>query len=575
MEHNVLMTPWGETLDKQNILKEYPRPQMVRDSYENLNGVWECSFTQSMDAPGTWQEILVPFSPEAPLSGVGRTLMPDEVLWYRRQLPEMAGNKGDRVLLHFGAVDQEATVYVGGKEVAHHMGGYTPFSADITDALHPGGKNELLVCVRDDTDASWHSRGKQTMKRGNIWYTPQSGIWQTVWMERVPACYITSLKITPLFAQRSVQITVNTNTPAPCTIVFDGHEFPVKSGKPITIRPEEFHPWTPETPYLYDFSAKAGEDEVKSYFAIRSVEVMKDEKGVKRIFLNGRPYFQTGMLDQGYWPDGLYTAPSDEALIHDIKTAKDMGFNMLRKHIKIEPLRWYYHCDRLGMLVWQDMINGGRKDYNRLIIQLPLITGHSVNDKLYTLFRRQDAEGREEYYRELEEMIVHLYNCPSIVMWVPFNEGWGQFDAREAVRRIEELDETRTIDHASGWNDQGIGDFKSLHVYFMKYRFKPDKKKRSVILTEFGGYTCAVEGHVFNDEAFGYKKTSDLSELMRQVTRLYEEEIIPAKEKGLSATVYTQVSDVEDEVNGVMTYDRKVTKFDVQQMAQINAKLAD
>ena len=282
------------------------------------------------------------------------------------------------------------------------------------------------------------------------------------------------------------------------------------------------------------------------------------------------------MLDQGYWPDGLYTAPSDEALIYDIQLAKDMGFNMLRKHIKIEPLRWYYHCDRLGMLVWQDMINGGRKDYNMLVITSPLLTGISVKDSHYSWFKRQDAEGRAEYYAELEEMIRHLYNCPSIVMWVPFNEGWGQFDAKEAVRRIQALDTTRTIDHASGWHDQGIGDFKSLHVYFKPYKFSEDKLKRCEILTEFGGYSFPVEGHLFNTEkAFGYKKIASLDELAQAYRKLYEDEIIPVKEKGLSATVYTQVSDVEDEINGIVTYDRKVVKFNPAFMRAIHFQLPD
>ena len=569
-----LMTPWGEKLDRENVLKEYPRPQMVRDSYENLNGTWDCSFTAEGEKPGTWQPILVPFSPEAPLSGVGRMLQPGEYLWYRRALPKMDA-QGGRILLHFGAVDQQADVYVNGQKVAYHMGGYTPFSADITAAL-TDGENELLVRVQDDTDTSWHSRGKQRTKRGNIWYTPQSGIWQTVWMERVPAVYVTGLHITPLFDRKSAQIIVSTNEPAEVSVCFEGEVHRARSGEKIVVTPKEFMPWTPDTPHLYDFAAACGEDSVRSYFALRSVCVKEDDRGVKRLHLNGQPYFHVGMLDQGYWPDGLYTAPSDEALIYDIQLAKDMGFNMLRKHIKIEPLRWYYHCDRLGMLVWQDMINGGRKDYNMLVITSPLFTGISVKDSHYSWFKRQDAEGRAEYYAELEEMIRHLYNCPSIVMWVPFNEGWGQFDAKEAVRRIQALDTTRTIDHASGWHDQGIGDFKSLHVYFKPYKFSEDKLKRCEILTEFGGYSFPVEGHLFNTEkAFGYKKIASLDELAQAYRKLYEDEIIPVKEKGLSATVYTQVSDVEDEINGIVTYDRKVVKFNPAFMRAIHFQLQD
>ena len=569
-----LTTVWGENLDPQNVLKEYPRPQMVRASYENLNGYWDCSFSQNGNKPGDWQQILVPFSPEAPLSGVGRMLKPGEYLWYRRLLPDMKPD-GGRILLHFGAVDQQADVYINGKKVVSHMGGYTPFSADITDVLSDGA-NELLVRVQDDTDASWHSRGKQKTERGNIWYTPQSGICQTVWMEHVPASYIVGLHITPLFDKKSAQIIVHTNAPAPVSILFEGKTYSAQSGEPIIITPQQFNPWTPDTPHLYDFAACCGEDSVKSYFALRSVCVKEDDKGIKRLHLNGKPFFHVGMLDQGYWPDGLYTAPSDEALIYDIQLAKDMGFNMLRKHIKIEPLRWYYHCDRLGMLVWQDMINGGRKGYNPLVIIAPLFTGLALKDSHYSWFKRQDAEGRAEYYAELDEMIRHLYNCPSIVMWVPFNEGWGQFDAAEAVRRIQALDTTRTIDHASGWHDQGIGDFKSLHVYFKPYKFSDDKKKRCEILTEFGGYSFPVEGHLFNTEkAFGYKKITSLDDLAAAYKKLYEDEIIPVKERGLSATVYTQVSDVEDEINGVVTYDRKVVKFNPAIMRAIHFQLQD
>ena len=574
MEQTKLTTVWGENLDPQNVLREYPRPQMVRDSYENLNGYWDCSFTAEGEKPQTWQKILVPFSPEAPLSGVNRMLQANEVLWYRRSLPDMKAD-GGRVLLHVGAVDQQAEVYVNGTKVAQHMGGYTPFSADITDALAEG-ENELLVRVVDDSDNSWHSRGKQKTARGNIWYTPQSGIWQTVWMERVPANYITGLHITPLFDQKACQVVVNTFAPAAVSIAFEGKTYAACSGEAVIITPETFMPWSPDDPHLYDFEAASGEDSVKSYFALRSVEVREDGQGIKRLHLNGKPYFHVGMLDQGYWPDGLYTAPSDEALIYDIQLAKDLGFNMLRKHIKIEPLRWYYHCDRLGMLVWQDMINGGRKDYNKFVIIAPLFTGLALKDSHYSWFKRQDAEGRAEYYAELDEMIRHLYNCPSIVMWVPFNEGWGQFDAAEAVRRIQALDTTRTIDHASGWHDQGIGDFKSLHVYFKPYKFSEDKKKRCEILTEFGGYSFPVEGHLFNTEkAFGYKKIASLDDLAAAYRKLYEEEIIPVKARGLSATVYTQVSDVEDEINGVVTYDRKVVKFNPAFMRAIHFQLQD
>ena len=567
-----LTTVWGEQIDPQAVLTEYPRPQMARASYVNLNGYWDCAFARVGEAPTAWQRILVPFSPEAPLSGVGRALARDEMLWYRRALPDVPGS-GGRVLLHFGAVDQQAEVYVSGVPVARHAGGYTPFSADITDAM-TDGERELTVCVRDETDAAWHSRGKQRTKRGGIWYTPQSGIWQTVWMERVPDVYITSLEITPCLEEKACRIVVKTNVSAPVCVTFEGRTHEARSGEAVTLVPEAFLPWSPESPHLYAFTAACGEDCVESYFALRSVAVRADAQGVARLFLNGRPYFQTGLLDQGYWPDGLYTAPSDAAMIHDIRTARDMGFNMLRKHIKVEPLRWYYHCDRLGMLVWQDMVNGGRRE-NPLIITAPLVTGVHLRDHHYAWFGRQDAQGRAAYYAELEETVRHLYNSPCVVLWVPFNEGWGQFDAAEAVRRIRALDATRVIDHASGWHDQGIGTLKSEHVYFRRYRFRPDRRGRCVVLSEFGGYTCALAGHVWGGKTFGYKKNASRQELFAQLRRLYEEEIIPARTQGLAAAVYTQVSDVEDEVNGMMTYDRRVTKVACAEMAAINARLRD
>ena len=333
-----------------------------------------------------------------------------------------------------------------------------------------------------------------------------------------------------------------------------------------------FHAWSPEDPYLYDLSLEAGEDRVESYFAMRSFAVRQDGDGLMRLFLNGRPYFHTGVLDQGYWPDGLYTAPSDAAMVNDIEQMKRMGFNMLRKHIKIEPLRWYYHCDRLGMLVWQDMPNGGG-DYLPLTISAPLITGRHRDDHDYVRFAREDAAGRREFLQELEEMIEHLYNCPCIAMWVPFNEGWGQFDARETAERIRALDLTRTVDHASGWHDQGAGDVKSLHVYFRAYRHKQYSGSRAVVLSEFGGYNHRVNGHAYSKKDFGYRRYKTPEALCFAVQDLYIRQIIPAAARGLSAAVYTQLSDVEDELNGLMTYDRAVVKMDVQAMRDLNEAL--
>lgn len=558
-----MLTCWGEKLDKNNVLSEYPRPQMRRSSFINLNGEWDYSFTRAGEKqPERWEgKILVPFSPECELSGVGRSLQPDEYLWYRRDWakPDTSG----RVILHFGAVDQSCTVYINGLRAFRHIGGYLPFEFDATGFLQKE-LNEISVCVRDISDTGYHSRGKQRTKRGGIWYTPQSGIWQTVWAECIPKDCIKKLRITPDFDKACVDISADTVGEGHGQVIFDGRSYPL----PAHIEIPDFEAWNPENPKLYDFSVVYGEDRVDSYFAMRKFSLEKDKKGVKRLFLNGKPYFHNGLLDQGYWSDGMYTAPSDEALIFDIQTAKDMGFNMLRKHIKIEPLRWYYHCDRLGMLVWQDMINGGG-EYDPVVISAPLVTGIHLSDKQHKLFARDDLEGRVQYETELNEMVDLLYNCPCIAMWVPFNEGWGQFDAKRIAEKLALKDPTRTVDHASGWHDQKCGDTKSLHVYFKKYVFKPDKLGRAVLLSEFGGYNLRIDGHSFSAKDFGYKRAKSEKDYKKELEKLYSEQIRPAYEQGLSAAVYTQLTDVEDEVNGLITYDRKVVKLSPETIKNI------
>ena len=550
-----MLTPWGEKLDKNNILPEYPRPQMRRESFYNLNGEWDYAITPAnTKQPTKWDgKILVPFSPECELSGVGRSLKPDECLWYRREWvkPECDG----RILLHFGAVDQSCTVFINGLRAWRHIGGYLPFEFDATGFLKKG-VNEISLSVRDLSDTSYHSRGKQKTKRGGIWYTPQSGIWQTVWAECVPTDCIKALKITPDYDKACVEVIADTVGDKKGFAEFDGKLYPLPAKIPVP----DFEPWSPEHPKLYDFSVRYGDDKVDSYFAMRKFSVEADASGVKRLFLNGKPYFHNGLLDQGYWSDGLYTAPSDEALIFDIQTAKDMGFNMLRKHIKIEPLRWYYHCDRLGMLVWQDMVNGGG-EYDPLIVSAPLVTGIHLSDRHYKRFGRDDVEGRARYETELNEMVSLLYNSPCVAMWVPFNEGWGQFDAARIAAKLREADPTRTVDHASGWHDHKTGDIKSLHVYFKKYKFEPDKLGRAVLLSEFGGYNHAVKGHCLSEKDFGYKKLKSEKALTEALRKLYDNEIRPAYRQGLAAAVYTQLTDVEDEVNGFITFDRKVVKI--------------
>ncbi len=557
-----------------NALQEYPRPQMVRESYVNLNGLWQAAFVNQADKmPQSFDcTINVPFSPECKMSGVMRALEADEFLWYRREIV-LPKYENCRVLLHFGAVDRECEAFINGKSVGAHVGGYNAFYFDITDALD-GNSAILTVRVSDNTDASEHSRGKQRTKRGGIWYTPQSGIWQTVWLEVVPQNYIKSVKTTPLYDDGKVDFFVETDSGAPCTVILGGKEYRAQSLEHFEIKMPDFTPWSPENPHLYNYQLVCGKDKISGYFAMRKFSVDTDENGVKRLFLNNKPYFHTGLLDQGYWQDSLYTPPSDEAMVFDIQLAKSMGFNMLRKHIKVEPMRWYYHCDRLGMLVWQDMVSGGGK-YNVAAISAPLVTDIHVKDNKYKFFARNDKTCRDAYYSELAEMINQLYSCPCIAMWVPFNEGWGQFDAAKACDLILSIDKTRTIDHASGWHDQKIGDFRSWHVYFRPYKFKRDRLGRAVILTEFGGYNLRVDGHAFNDKNFGYKGYENSEKLLEAFKKLYETEIIPAKKKGLCAAVYTQLSDVEDELNGIVTYDREVVKLPAEEIAAINLRLKE
>lgn len=578
-----MLTPWGEALDREHPLPEYPRPQLRRNSYLNLNGIWEYAITKTAEKPAAMQgEIVVPFSPETPLSGVGHILQPDEYLWYRRSVTLPEGFfQGGRLLLHFGAVDQCCTVWVNGQEAGSHTGGYLPFALDVTELIE-GDAFTLELRVTDPTDTGSLSRGKQRLKNTGIWYTPQSGIWQTVWMECVPENYLRSLRITPKLEENAVHIRLEADDPAMAavTICRDGGiiaegQTDENGESTLTIPAEELRLWSPEDPFLYDVSiVLPGGDRVESYFGMRAFGIGRDEKGLPRLLLNGKPYFQNGLLDQGYWSDGYYTAPSDEALIHDIAEMKRLGFNMLRKHIKVEPLRWYYHCDRLGMLVWQDMMNGG-ESYSPLSIYVFSNLGLRVKDDRYRYFSRSDEAGRTHYYEELGQMIDLLYNTVSLALWVPFNEGWGQFDALKAAEFIRKRDDTRPIDHASGWYDQGGGDIKSIHWYFRPYHHKqPPKEQRPICLTEYGGYNCAVPGHCWGEGAeFGYKKIADPAEFNRAFQKLMEEQIIPAKERGLAAAVYTQVSDVEGERNGLLTYDRKVCKANEAIFRAMNAKL--
>lgn len=581
MNHQ-LFTKWRKTLDTDKPLQEYPRPQMVRSSYLNLNGCWDYAINSVEEAPKQYDgKILVPFSPEAFLSGVHRQTKPDEFLHYKKEIEIPEGFMSDLVLLHFGAVDQVCKVFINGIAAEKHEGGYLPFSIDITEYLTEG-VNVLTLIVKDYSDSSYFSRGKQTLKREGMWYTAQSGIWQTVWMESVPKCYVKHLKLDPNYDKGTITFKVFGNSRVKEDVrvrIFDGEEKITSAcfttGERYEIQIPDFKSWSPESPHLYDAEVVMGEDSVRTYFAMRKFSVEKDDKGILRFMLNNKPYFHNGLLDQGYWPDGLYTAPTDEALRYDIVKMKELGFNMIRKHIKVEPARWYYHCDKIGMLVWQDMVNGGSKYHMRFTCIMPNLWmpfGRLVKDNKYRAFFRREKAGRQQYYKELREMIAHLYNIPSIAVWVPFNEGWGQFDAVKATAKVKEMDTSRLVDEASGWFDQGGGDMYSIHNYWRRLTVKP-KKDRVVALTEYGGYSQRIEAHSFCSEVYGYRIYNTREELTAGFKGLIKRDIIRGIPNGLSAAVYTQVSDVEEEVNGLLTYDRDIVKMEEETVKQLNKEI--
>jgi hypothetical protein len=563
-----LATRWAKDVRPDNALPEYPRPQMVRKDWANLNGLWQYAVRpKAADKPDRWEgQILVPFPIESSLSGVMKRVSQDERLWYRRTFARPAAHPSGRLLLHFGAVDWDATVWVNGKEVGSHRGGYDPFTLDITDALKSTGEQELVVAVWDPTDAGTQPRGKQVRQPRGIWYTPTTGIWQTVWLEPVPASHITSVKIVPDVGQGRVTVTV----PVANAAAGDEVELQVPGvgspdfvlgvpGRPIVRPIPNATLWTPGAPHLYDLRVRLMRggrvvDEVSSYFGMRAIALAKDAAGVTRVMLNGKPLFQYGLLDQGFWPDGLYTAPTDEALKSDIEATKKLGFNLARKHVKVEPDRWYYWCDKLGLLVWQDMPSGDR--YIR------------ARDSDIT----RTPESAKEFDTELKAMIDALHNHPSIVMWVPFNEGWGQFDTARVAAWIKQYDPTRLVNSASGWTDRGVGDVHDIHVY-PGPGMPPPEEKRAAVLGEFGGLGLPVKGHTWQAERnWGYRSFQTPEELTEAYQRLIVR-LRPLIGRGLSAAIYTQTTDVEIEVNGMLTYDRALVKMDAAKVAAANRSL--
>lgn len=570
-----LMTRWAKDVSPEKVHPEYPRPQMVREKWMNLNGLWQITETKEGEQPPVGKElsgrILVPFPVESALSGV---MKPWRQVAYRRSFTLPTAWKGERVLLHFGAVNWESKVFLNGKELGSHSGGYDGFSFDITDGLKGTGEQELIVTAWNPADSGSQPRGKQVLKPGGIYYTPSTGIWQTVWLEPVPKGAIEGLKIVPDLGEASVDVLVNVkgaergdevvlSVPGARDTSDNLLTFPGKpaeatggAGQYITVKVPVVYSWTPEAPWLYPLRVELRRngktvDKVESYFALRSMALGKDEKGITRLMLNGKPVFQVGPLDQGFWPDGLYTAPTDAALKYDIEITKQLGFNMARKHVKVEPERWYYWCDKLGLLVWQDMPSGDK----------------SVAPGKGEITRTPEAA--KQFELELKRMIDGRHNHPCIVMWVVFNEGWGQYDTVRLTKWTKEYDPTRIANCASGWNDFPAGDVHDIHVYPGPGSPKPEEN-RAAVLGEYGGLGLPIEKHLWTNESWGYRGMKDAAELQRKYESMMRKVYQLKENPGMSAAIYTQTTDVETEANGLLTYDRAVLKVDLKRTAAVN-----
>lgn len=552
-----LETRWAAQVSQSQPWPEYPRPQMVRDRWLNLNGPWQLDFDRPMDSVPAGVElagkVLVPFPIESALSGVKRHA---DRVWYRRTFEVPMEWEGKRVLLHFGAVDWEATVYVNGKELGTHRGGYDGFSFDITDVLRRRGQQELVVRVLDPTDGGNQPRGKQVVKPDGIWYTPTTGIWQTVWLEPVSVSHIEEVVFTSDIEQGRVRARVRgAGVTAEDTIQAVLRDGPKEVGRGmgrvgdelvVSIPKDRRKLWSPDQPFLYDVELtlkhnQKAVDEVTSYVGLRKIDVGPDSDGTPRLRLNGQPLFAVGPLDQGFWPDGIYTAPTDEALRYDIEVTRQLGFNMTRKHVKVEPDRWYYWCDKLGLLVWQDMPSGNNTS----------------------------AESKKQFEVELKRLIQGRYNHPSVIMWVVFNEGWGQHDTERYVAMVKSMDPTRLVNNASGWTDQRVGDVHDIHDY--PGPSAPAKEAaRAGVLGEFGGLGLPVQGHLWTEKNWGYRKMGDAEQLRQRYVGLLRQVWGLQQGQGLSAAVYTQLTDVETECNGLLTYDRAVIKADPKQIEAAN-----
>ncbi|MFX1284294.1 MAG: glycoside hydrolase family 2 protein [Promethearchaeota archaeon] len=554
-----LITRWGKDLDPLNPLPEYPRPQLCRKEWLNLNGLWDYAIrpkTQS-EVNSYDGKILVPFPLESALSGVKKKLGHKQQLFYRRFFSVPQAWKSKRILIHFGAVDWEAKLKINGIEVGSHKGGFIPFSFDISDFITYEEKNELEVIVWDPTNKGRQERGKQSLRPSFVFYTAISGIWQTVWLEPVPVSYIESIKVTSDIDNQLVNLKVHINNMQSeqkviIEVLEEGKKtLSIEGENEFSIAIPQPKLWSPKFPHLYDLkltliAENKSLDCVESYFGMRKIEVQLDEKEIPHIFLNNEQLFQFGPLDQGYWPDGLYTAPTDEALRYDIEITKELGFNMTRKHVKVEPARWYYWCDKIGLLVWQDMPNGGA---------FSLLTFKFMSRG------RRCKEIRKQFRKELLEMINYLYNYPSIVVWIPFNEGWGQFETERIVKQINEQDQTRLVNAASGWFDKNVGDIKDIHKY-PGPALQIDST-RAAVLGEFGGLGMKINDHYWTGKRiyWSYSKSNTIAELQRKYKQLMMK-LKPLINQGLTAAVYTQLTDIEGEINGYYTYDREILKMD-------------
>ena len=572
-----IKTSWAEKIDVKNVLPEYPRPIMERAEWVNLNGLWDYAILKAgLAEPSKFDgQILVPFAVESSLSGVQKTVGDENEVWYKRNFTVPSKWKNNKILLHFGAVDWKSEIWLNDIKIGSHTGGYTPFSFDIQPFLNKTGDQKLVVRVWDPTDNGFQPRGKQTSKPNSIWYTAVTGIWQTVWMEPVADKYIENIRTNSNIDKSQLTVAVESNGTTSADVVevrvYEGKNIlsttKVSSCEKLEISIPDAKLWSPETPFLYTMKINLisnGKviDQVDSYFAMRKISTKRDKNGIVRLELNNKTYFQFGPLDQGWWPDGLYTAPTDEALKYDIQKTKDFGFNMIRKHVKVESARWYMHCDQLGMLVWQDMPSGD----------------HSPQWQSHNYFNgnelKRTAESEANYRKEWKGIMDFVYSNPSVVCWVPFNEAWGQFKTPEIVEWTKSYDPSRLVNPASGGNHYPVGDMLDLHNYPGPEMYLYDGQ-RPTVLGEYGGIGLALEGHLWaSDKNWGYVQFKNSKEVTDEYVK-YAESLLKMSKSGFSAGVYTQTTDVEGEVNGLMTYDRKVIKIDEQRVREINKKICN